>query len=114
VLDPPELARLLGARPLPVPEKPLRALVEATWRLRLQPSPPGWLDLALSVPLMDVGRARRELGWTPTRSAGDALLELIEGMRRGDGLQTAPLAPGGAGPLRIRELLTGVGARSRG
>jgi UDP-glucose 4-epimerase len=114
VLDPPELGRLFGARPLPVPEKPLRAAVEATWKLRLQPTPPGWLDLALGVPLMDVGRARRELGWTPVRTAGEALLELIEGMRRGDGLQTAPLEPGGAGALRIRELLTGVGGRSRG
>jgi hypothetical protein len=28
--------------------------------------------------------------------------------------ETAPLAPGGAGPLRIRELPIGVGARSRG
>jgi hypothetical protein len=63
---------------------------------------------------MDTGRARRELGWSPTRTAGEALLELIDAMRRGDGLETAPLAPGGAGPLRIRELLTGIGARSRG
>jgi UDP-glucose 4-epimerase len=114
VLDPPELGRLLGARPVPVPERVLRATVQATWKLRLQPTPPGWLDLALGVPIMDVGRARTELGWTPTRTAGEALLELIEGMRRGAGLQTAPLQPGGAGPGRIRELLTGVGARSRG
>jgi nucleoside-diphosphate-sugar epimerase len=114
VLDPPELGRLLDARPVPVPEKALRAGIEATWKLRLQPTPPGWLDMALEVPLMDVTRAHRELGWTPTRSAGEALLELIDAMRRGDGLQTAPLRPGGAGPLRIRELLTGVGARSRG
>jgi UDP-glucose 4-epimerase len=114
VLDPPELGRLLGARPLRVPEKPLRAAVEATWKLRLQPTPPGWLDMALAVPLMDTGRAQRELGWSPTRSAGEALLELVDAMRRGDGLDTAPLAPGGSGPLRIRELLTGVGARSRG
>jgi UDP-glucose 4-epimerase len=114
VLDPAELGRLLGARPVPVPEKPLRMAVEATWKLRLQPTPPGWLDMALAVPLMDVGRARRELGWSPAHSAGDALLELIDALRRGDGLQTAPLAPGGAGLLRIRELLTGVGARSRG
>jgi nucleoside-diphosphate-sugar epimerase len=114
VLDPPELGRLLGARPLPVPVKALRMAVEATWKLRLQPTPPGWLDMALAVPLMDIGRAHRELAWTPTRNAGDALLELIDAMRRGDGLQTAPLAPGGAGPLRIREWVTGVGARSRG
>ena len=113
VLDPPELGRLLGARPVRVPERALRAAVDATWRLRLQPTPPGWLDLALGVPLMDVRRARGELGWTPVHGAGEALLELVDAMRRGDGLQTAPLAPGGAGPLRLRELLTGVGARSR-
>jgi UDP-glucose 4-epimerase len=114
VLDPPELGRLLGARPVRVPHKPLRALVDASWKLRLQPTPPGWLDLGLGVPIMDTTRARTELGWTPARTSGEALLELIEGMRRGDGLRTAPLEPGNAGPLRIRELLTGVGGRSRG
>jgi len=114
VLDPPELARLLGARPVSVPERALRTAVDISWKLRLQPTPPGWLDMALGVPLMDITRARDELGWSPTRRAGEALLELIDAMRRGDGLGTEPLAPGGAGPLRIRELLTGIGARSRG
>jgi UDP-glucose 4-epimerase len=114
VLDPPELGRLLGARPVPVPEKALRAAVQISWRLRLHPTPAGWLDLALGVPIMDVTRAHSELGWSPTRTSGEALLELIDAMRRGDGLQTAPLEPGNAGPLRVRELLTGVGGRSRG
>jgi nucleoside-diphosphate-sugar epimerase len=113
VLDPPELGRLFGARPVRVPERPLRAIVDASWKLRLQPTPSGWLDLALGVPLMDCSRAREELGWEPTRTAGAALLELIEAMRRGEGLKTAPLQPGGVGTLRIREFLTGVGARSR-
>ncbi|MEJ7797765.1 MAG: NAD-dependent epimerase/dehydratase family protein [Solirubrobacteraceae bacterium] len=114
VLDPTELGRLLQARPVPVSPRVLRVAVDASWKLRLQPTPSGWLDLALGVPLMDVTRAHEELGWTATRSAGEALLELIEAMRRGEGLDTAPLQPGGAGPLRLRELLTGVGARSRG
>ena len=114
VLDPPELGRLLDARPVRIAEKPLRAAVDLSWKLRLQPTPPGWLDLALNVPLMDTTRARTELGWIPKHSAGEALLELIDAMRRGDGLQTAPLEPGSAGPARVRELLTGVGGRSRG
>ena len=114
VLDPDELARLLGARPVAVPPRVLRTAVDAAWKLRLQPTPPGWLDLALGVPIMDTTRAREELGWAPTRTAGEALLELIDALRRGDGLQTAPLEPAGAGPLRVREFLTGVGARSRG
>jgi nucleoside-diphosphate-sugar epimerase len=114
ILDPPELGRLLDARPVPVPPRVLRAAVGAAWKLRLQPTPPGWLDLALGVPLMDTTRAREELGWTPRHTAGEALLELIDAMRRGEGLDTAPLQAGGAGPLRVREFLTGVGARSRG
>jgi nucleoside-diphosphate-sugar epimerase len=112
VLDPDELGRLLGARPVPVSPRALRAAVQASWKLRLQPTPPGWLDLALGVPLMDVSRARRELGWSATRSSGDALLELIDAMRRGEGIDTPPLAPGSNGPLRLGELATGVGARS--
>ncbi len=98
VLDPPELARLLSARLVPVPARVLRAAADLSFRLRLQPSEPGWLDMALQVPLMDVTRVREELGWRPRRSASDALLELLAGMREGAGIQTPPLEPGGAGP----------------
>jgi len=111
VLDPPELARILRARTVPIDPRLVRALAGISWKLRLQPTPPGWLDMALAVPLMDATRARRELGWEPEHRADDALLELIDGMRRGDGLATPPLEPGGAGPARLRELLTGVGGR---
>jgi UDP-glucose 4-epimerase len=113
VLDPQELGRLLGAKPVPVSPRVLRGVVTASWRLRLQPTPPGWLDMALGVPLMDVSRARDELGWTPQHTAGEALLELLEGMRHSDGVETPPLQPGGDGPGRVREILTGVGAKSR-
>jgi hypothetical protein len=68
--------------------------------------------MGLGVPVMDVSRARAELGWTPQHSASDALLELIEGIREGAGLDTPPLEPGGAGPLRAREFASGVGART--
>src|SRR3954464_10557941 len=53
VLDPPELARLLGARTVPVPAAALRFGAAAAWRLRLTPTPEGWLDMALAVPLLD-------------------------------------------------------------
>lgn len=111
VLDPDELGRLLGARPVPVPAPALRAGAALTWRLRLQPTPEGWLDMGRAVPLMDTTRVRAELGWAPRHSAGDALLDLMRGLREGAGLDTPPLEPGGAGPLRVRELLSGVGAR---
>ena len=112
LLDGPELGRVLEARPLPLPPAMLRAGAAASFKLRLQPSEPGWVDMALAVPLMDVARAREELGWQPRHRAGAALRELLEGMSTGAGLDTPPLEAGGAGPLRLRELLAGVGARS--
>ncbi len=110
-LDPQELARILGARRVRVPESLARAATTLSWRLRLQPTPPGWLDLALNVPLLDVTRAREELGWAPRRSAGEALLELLAGIRQGAGAPTPPLDPATSGPARVRELAGGIGAR---
>jgi UDP-glucose 4-epimerase len=111
VLDPDRMADLLGARPVRVPRRALRALASASWHLRLQPTPPGWLDLGLGVPLMSSERARRELDWEPKRGADEALLELLEGLRAGRGLPTPPLDPATSGLLRSRELASGVGAR---
>jgi len=112
VLDSDELGRVLGARPLRVPAAVLRGGAALSYRLRLQPSEPGWVDMGLGAPLMDSSRARSELGWLPQRSASDALLDLLDGMREGAGLETPPLEPGGAGPLRLREFTSGVGART--
>jgi nucleoside-diphosphate-sugar epimerase len=111
VLDPGQLAEVLGAKRLRVPRSALRAAAALTWRLRLQPTPPGWFDMALGVPVMDTERARATLGWSPTVSSSDALLELIDGIRRRDGYPTPPLDPSSSGPLRFRELATGVGRR---
>ena len=41
----------------------VRAAADLTWRARLQPTPPGWLDMGMAVPIMDSGRIRAELGW---------------------------------------------------
>jgi UDP-glucose 4-epimerase len=112
VLDPDELARALDARKVRVPAGLLRGGAALSFALRLQPSEPGWVDMGLAVPLMDSGRARSELGWEPTRTSTEALLDLIAGIRDGAGLETPPLEPGGAGPLRVREIASGVGARS--
>jgi nucleoside-diphosphate-sugar epimerase len=112
VLDPDRLAQIFSARPVRVPGRLLRAAAGAAYRLRLQPSEPGWLDMALNVPIMDVRRATEELGWRPRRSAEDALRDLLAGLREGAGMDTPPLEAGGAGPLRVREFLSGVGART--
>ena len=91
VLDPPELARLLRARRIKVSSAVARAFAAATWHLRLQPTPPDWLDLALGVPLLDTTRAHEELGWEPSRSSGDALLELVGGIHDHAAAATPPL-----------------------
>jgi nucleoside-diphosphate-sugar epimerase len=111
VLDPDRLAEALGARKVRVPPALLRGAAAATFRLRLQPSEPGWLDMALGVPLMDTAKARRELGWTPARTSVEALEELLAGIRGREGIDTPPLAPDSGGPARVREVLTGVGKR---
>jgi UDP-glucose 4-epimerase len=111
VLNPEELSRLLRARPVPVHPGLLRAGAALSYRLRLQPSEPGWLDMGLAVPLMDTSRAQRELGWRPRRGADEALRDLLDGLRDRAGLETPPLAPDTGGPLRMRELLTGIGRR---
>jgi nucleoside-diphosphate-sugar epimerase len=112
VLDAQALASALGARAVSLPPALVRAAAGLTWRLRLQPSPPGWLDMGLQVPLMDSSRARRELGWAPQATADQALRELLEGMGQGRGYPTPPLDPAAGGPLRVRELATGLGGRS--
>ncbi len=111
VIGPPELGALLQARPVRVPAAALRGAAAATFALRLQPAEPGWVDMALGVPLMSSERARRELGWSPRYSATDALTELMAGMRDGAGDSTPPLARATSGPLRVREFLTGLGQR---
>ena len=111
VIGPAELGALMRARRVRIPARALRAAAELTFKLRLQPAEPGWLDMALAVPVMDTSRAREELQWTPTHLSVDALSELLAGIRQGAGFETPPLQPGNAGPLRLRELLSGIGAR---
>ncbi len=111
VLDSHEVGRILNARPVPMPARLARTGADLSWRLHLQPVSAGWFDMALNVPIMDTTRARTELGWTPEWSADEALLDLLEGLRTGAGLDTPPLSPKTSGPFRIREIMTGVGGR---
>jgi UDP-glucose 4-epimerase len=111
VIGPEELAAMLGARRVPMSARLLRAAAAATYRARLQPAEPGWVDMGLGVPLMSTERARAELGWVPGRTAIEAISELAAGMRDGADDQTAPLARSTSGPARIREFVTGVGGR---
>ncbi len=112
--DPPldlrTIARSLKARRVPVPAAVARAVAALTWRARLQPTPPGWLDLGLHAPLMDTSRIRSELGWRPRRTAVEALEDLLEGLRDAAGDDTPPLAAGDDAPGRAQEIATGLGS----
>jgi nucleoside-diphosphate-sugar epimerase len=112
VLDGDELARALEARAVDVPAALLRVGADVTWRLRLQPTPAGWVDLALGVPIMDTTRAREQLGWAARRTAVDAFLDLVGGLADGAGGPTPPLHRRAGGVARVREVLTGVGSRA--
>jgi UDP-glucose 4-epimerase len=97
VLDPATLSSALEARAVMLPPALVRAAAAATFAARLQPTEPGWVDLALKTPLMAIDRVRA-LGWSPRHSATDALLELLDGIRERAGTSTAPLHPAGTRP----------------
>jgi UDP-glucose 4-epimerase len=109
VLDAETVGRALNARVLPLRPSIVRAATWASWKVRLQPTSPGWLDMGMQTPIMDVTRARHELGWEAAFSSQQAVLELLRGLHERDGIPTPPLAPGAGGRLRWRELLSGVG-----
>lgn len=111
VVDTDFLADALGARPVPVHAGLLRAAAALTWRLRLQPTDPAWLDMGLGTPLLDSSRARTELGWSPRHSSRETVDEFIEALRAGRDHDTRPLDAGTGGPFRVREFLSGVGKR---
>ncbi|GAB2959995.1 SDR family oxidoreductase [Nonomuraea fastidiosa] len=111
VLDPHDLADMLGTRTLKVSPRLAMAAVTAGWTLRLFPASPGLLELALRIPLMKTDRARDVLGWTPRYSSYEAMQELFEGLREGAGMDTGPLAPDSGPAGRVREMASGMGKR---
>ncbi|WP_439689904.1 NAD-dependent epimerase/dehydratase family protein [Curtobacterium sp. SP.BCp] len=94
VLNPPRIARALGMRgAVRIPLRLLHGIVTLTWRLRLQPTDVGWIDIAAGVPVMRTDRARSELGWEPRYTAEEALRELVSGFTDGANVPAS-------GPLR--------------
>ena len=92
VLTPQELGRILGAkRILPIPMALLRAVVDLTWRARVQPTDSGWVEMAAGAPIMDTSRAERILAWEPKVSSIDAVKELLAGMGKGEGVSPSPV-----------------------
>ncbi|WP_449278851.1 NAD-dependent epimerase/dehydratase family protein [Leucobacter sp. GX24907] len=100
VLGPQDLADILDhGRYLELPTRVVRAFLSGGHKTGLVAANAGWVDLAVSAPLMDNGRAKAELGWEPKRSAAEALRELVEGLVEGRGASSVPLRPRSIEPL---------------
>ncbi|MGW5309537.1 NAD-dependent epimerase/dehydratase family protein [Nocardia thailandica] len=111
VIDRAALGVIFGARTVPVPPGLVRGALAAGWHARLVPAAPDLFDAMMRLPLMDTGRARADLGWTPRFTADEALRHMLAGLRTGTGGATPPLAADAGGPWRVREFATGVGGR---
>jgi UDP-glucose 4-epimerase len=82
-----------------VPKPVLRTAADLTWRLHLQPTDAGWIDLGFDLPLMKTDRLRA-LGWAPTRPGPQVLSGFLTALQN---------RRGAAGPLLYpRRLLRGA------
>ena len=111
VLDAQSLGDALGVRVIELPAAMLRPIVTTSWRAHLQPTPAGWLDMALGVPLINASKAKQELGWKPANNSTDTLRELLTGMAESAGEDLPPLVPDTYGRRRWAELVRGAPAR---
>jgi UDP-glucose 4-epimerase len=71
-----EVAEALGARPVRVPRATIAVASAVIARLPFVPSAMEWLHVGRTSVLMDIGKAKSELGWTPKYSAAETLAEL--------------------------------------
>lgn len=84
LLNTDDLAATLDLRTFPLSFSLARRLADLSWRLRLQPTPPDWLDMAIGLPLMSSERAARELDWEPRVTAIEALSDLFVELHGGN------------------------------
>src|SRR4051794_29942339 len=72
-----DVLRELGAFPVPVSDRPLRAAARALAALPLPPALQ-WVEAAAQPPIVDPPRARHELGWHPRWTGLEALRDTLE------------------------------------
>lgn len=114
VLRVPELSAALSARPINIPWNTLRRVVELTFRAGLQPTEPGWLDMARQVPVLDTSRAEDELAWSARTTAPQAFSNLVDGLGCGTGTSSPAMRPRAHPLVRIGQALRGrAGTRRR-
>jgi nucleoside-diphosphate-sugar epimerase len=76
VLSISDVAHALGARPVRVPRIAAVATSEALARLPFVPSALEWLHAGRTSVVMDIGKAKSQLGWTPRYTAAETLSAL--------------------------------------
>lgn len=90
-----EVAELLDhGHALGLPPALVRRVLALAWQAHVVPTDPGWLDMAMSAPVMDTARVRDVLGWSPRHTAAESLAALLGGLARREGLDSPPLRPG--------------------
>ncbi|MEA2144401.1 MAG: UDP-glucose 4-epimerase [Solirubrobacteraceae bacterium] len=78
-----DIARELGLRAVAVPQAPVQAAARLLAALPFAPPSLGWAEALASPAIMDTGKARRELGWSPRWTGLDALRETLAAQRGG-------------------------------
>lgn len=110
ILSPQDLADVIGkGRYVTLPSGLMRSALAGSHKAHLVAMDEGWIDMGLAVPMMDTSRAKSELGWHPQHSAKEALTELIDGMIKGTGGDSAPLRPRGRDYSKIPGTDTPIG-----
>ena len=75
ILEPATIARAVDGRTIPCRARCCGSPPSSTYRLRVQPTEPGWIvTVLLDSPLMDTTRVRSELRWSPAHRSVDALV----------------------------------------
>lgn len=94
ILRPDDLAEIVDhGRRVDVPADALRSILATAHRLGLITADEGWLDMAMTVPMMSNLKAKNELDWQPHYSAADAVRSVLEGMIEGRGTDSVPMRP---------------------
>ena len=81
VLTAVDVAREVGLLPVRVPLAPVQAAAGLLAALPFAPPPVGWAEAVCGPAIMDTGKARRELGWSPRYSGLEALRDTLRAQR---------------------------------
>jgi UDP-glucose 4-epimerase len=80
VLSMSDVAEALGARPVRVPRVAMSATSEVVARLPFVPSALEWMHAGRTSTVMNTGKAKSQLGWTPKYTAAETLSALADSL----------------------------------